>query len=84
MRTKPEFFNFLIREFGLTNYLEIGLGVGHLAKETWRDVVCENKIGVDSHHSYRNQTNEGIFCYSSDEFFQRNERKFDSIFIGNG
>ena len=78
---KPELFNFLIGDFGLTDYLEIGLGVGSLNMETFREVKCENKTGVDPNPIYGHREHEGLYRTTSDGFFQNNEKTFDLIFI---
>lgn len=76
-RTKV--INKLIADNGYESYLEIGLWDG---KNFW-DVKADLKQGVDPEWKIHSETsyNVSIGKETSDEFFERNEGKFDLIFI---
>ena len=52
------------------NYLEIGC----FNNELFNQINCENKVGVDP-------VSGGTIRATSDEFFEKNDKKFDCIFI---
>lgn len=66
--------NRMIVGYGLSSYLEIGLGNG----ANYRSIVCENKTGIDVEVSF---AAEGIIQIDSDSFFHTNEQTFDFIFV---
>ena len=67
---RKEIINEIIRLKNFKYYLEIGCDQNELFSE----VSIENKIGVDPN-------NGGTHRMTSDEFFLKNEKKFDLIFI---
>lgn len=71
--TRTEIINNLIKEKGYQSYLEIGLGDGR----NFRDVQCNEKIGVDP---AKVLDRSGVFQMTSDEWFT-DSHKFDLIFI---
>lgn len=74
-----QLINRLIKKFRYTNYLEIGLDRG----ETFRNVMCENKISVDpaeGQYAHAKPT----FKMTSDKFFLEEAPllpRFDIVFI---
>lgn len=75
--------NQLVKKFGVTNYLEIGIATG----ETFKNVNVQNKIGCDpnpklnvSNRQYLE--NNRIFAMKSDDFFDlKANHEFELIFI---
>jgi hypothetical protein len=65
-----ELVNKVIEKIGAKNYLEIGC----FKDECFKEIVCENKVGVDP-------MSGGTLRMTSDEFFAQNNEKFDCIFI---
>ena len=55
---------------GYNRYLEVGCG----NDDTFAEIICRTKVGVDS-------TSGGTLRMTSDEFFAQNDEKFDLIFI---
>ena len=70
---RTEIINQIIKEKGYTSYLEIGLGDG----ANFKNIVCENKIGVDPDVKLSSNT----FKVTSDKFFEQVDEKYDIIFI---
>jgi hypothetical protein len=69
---KGYFFNDLIQRMKYDSYLELGIGEGN----TWRYVNCNNKVGVDTVIHGKN-----IINCTTDDFFEKNDKKFDIIYI---
>lgn len=67
-----EIINSLIKKNNYKNYLEIGVQAGHC----FRAIECENKIGVDP-----DKASAATIHKTSDEFFKKNKKEFDIIFI---
>lgn len=76
--TKPEsiertdIIKHLIEKINAKKYLEIGVSTG----ENLEKINCSYKIGVDP-----NPNSPANFHITSDEFFEKNQEKFDVIFI---
>ena len=69
---KEDIMNFIIKKFKYKKYLEIGVRIGACFKE----IEIGSKDGVDAN------ANEYVnFAMASDEFFKRNKKKYDIIFI---
>jgi hypothetical protein len=75
MNLKYQLINSLISKFGLTSYLEIGLGP---LQETWRFIEIDHKVCVDV---IKVSEDLPTFLGGSDDFFKINEDKFDLIYI---
>ena len=73
---KGHFANYLIEKFRFTSYLELGLG----NLDTWNIVECKNKIGVDFDLKFSNFSQD-VYVETTDQFFQKNDKKFDLIYI---
>lgn len=73
--------NKLIEQYSYKNYLEIGISSGN----TFRDVVCEIKHGVDPNGGDTSKPDVPSFItypYTSDVFFENYiEQKYDIVFI---
>lgn len=69
---RADIINTLIQKNGYKSYLEIGVRKGG----TFRRVRCKRKAGVDV-VAYPDAT----YVMESDEFFKRNDRTYDIIFI---
>jgi len=72
--------NFLIKSLGLKSYLELGLG----NFETFLNVSCEKKIGVDIDHeklSISISPNETVVIDDTTNFLKSTKETFDIIFI---
>jgi len=73
--------NKLISTHGYKNYLEIGISSGN----TFREVICETKHGVDPNGGDPSKPDSKTFItypYTSDEFFKKYvEQKYDIVFI---
>ena len=67
-----DIINELIKQNGYSRYLEIGYGDG----QTFKNVDCNYKIGVDP-----NPHSKCDHITTSDEFFSKNNETFDIIFI---
>jgi hypothetical protein len=68
---RADIINYLIKLNHYTSYLEIGAG----RPDTWREIVCETKHGVDPNGT-------PTFRMTSDEFFTNHcEQKYDLIFV---
>lgn len=75
---RTDIINFLIYKNDFKNYLEIGVSTG----ENINHVIAENKDGVDPGLGiYSNLSNLVNFKMTSDEFFARNQKQYDFIFI---
>ena len=61
-----------INKYGYKSYLEIGVQAGNC----FREIKCENKVGVDP-----DTGSAATIHKTSDEFFAENKEKFDCIFI---
>lgn len=70
-----DIINKFINENGYKDYLEIGLQSGMCRDQV--NLPQENKITVDPDTRSNNPT----FLMTSDEFFEKNEKTFDIIFI---
>lgn len=70
---KFEILNALIAKNGYTSYLEIGIADGG----TFRDIICENKIGVDPSKA----SVATIFKTSDDYFATTKLPLFDLVFV---
>lgn len=89
--TKTDIINNLIKKYGYTSYLEIGLDTGI----EYSKIVCKNKESVDpyiqkDHDIYDMRFNgelpENIkvlltYRMTSDEFFAQNEKRYDIILV---
>lgn len=72
------FINFLIRSLDLKSYLELGLG----NFETFSNVSCEKKVGVDNQMSFTLlKANEAVIIDSTENFLKTTKDTFDIIFI---
>ena len=69
---KHDIINGFIQKHNYKSYLEIGVKKG----KTFRGVRCKRKVGVDI-AAYPDAT----YVMESDTFFERNDRKYDLIFI---
>jgi len=68
--SRIDIINYLIKKYKYENYLEIGCA-GNLCFDK---IVAKNKTGIDP-------VQGGTLRMTSDEFFAKNENKFDLIFI---
>jgi hypothetical protein len=75
MNLKYQLINSLISKFGLTSYLEIGLGP---LQETWKFIEIDHKVCVDV---IRVSDDLPTFLGGSDDFFEINKDNFDLIYI---
>ena len=73
MENKHEIINYFISKIGYTTYLELGIGS---KKETFSEIKCSYKTGVDS-----TVGGEDIINVTTDEFFKMNKKKYDVIYI---
>lgn len=73
---KGYFINNLIKDLNYTNYLELGVASG----ETWNQVFCKNKVGVDIDQNIKIP---GVIIETTDEYFKTTVKrsKFDLIYI---
>lgn len=69
---KGRFINNIINDGKYENYLELGVAAG----ESWYEISCKNKIGVDVYPRFN-----PIRQSTTDNFFISNTEKFDVIFI---
>lgn len=70
-----DLINWFIKKFNYKSYLEIGV----YGAACFDKVECKSKIGVDP---FKGKTiKDKFYRVTSDEFFAKNERKFDIIFI---
>ena len=91
MKNKPELFNKIIDHCSIKSYLEIGLGKPHpdrfgnypLVLETFKEIKCDFKTGVDPHPEYGKEKYipQNVYNEYSDTFFDYNDRNFGFIFI---
>lgn len=72
--SRTKLLNSLIKQVGAKSYLEIGIGRG----VTFSRIDCPVKVGVDP---ARNPGIDEYYQMTSNEFFAKNKRKFDVIFI---
>lgn len=70
---RTEIINYLIEKNNYKNYLEIGV---RNPNDNFNKINCDFKIGVDP-----NPNSNATFIETSDDFFLKNEKKFDIIFI---
>ena len=70
---RTELINLLCYRLKAKKYLEIGID----GASNFNNIECDNKIGVDPNPNCQ----KGILITTSDEFFSKNEEKFDVIFI---
>ncbi len=75
MTEKFEVINEIIKGKGYKSYLELGIGTN---RETYPNVICENKTGVDIVFG---DFSANIIQTSTDDFFQSNTNTFDVIYI---
>ena len=79
IKFRHELINYLIQQYNLKNYLEIGIDNGF----NYNKIICTNKISVDpasGQYSYATPT----FKMTSDDFFKHKAKDcglFDIIFI---
>lgn len=74
MKTHTQIINHYIRAFRAKSYLEIGV---HPSRANYDRIECAYKVGVDPDPDVK-----GIeFNLTSDEFFRRNDKIFDLIFL---
>lgn len=74
---KGYFINNLIKDLNYKSYLELGVAAG----ESWHQIECEKKIGVDSNPDVRLS---GVVLCTTDQYFDHfidENVKFDLIFI---
>lgn len=71
---KGMFLDDVIKHFHFTKYLELGIA----NFETWNNVTCDLKIGVDLNP---NVSGERILNCSTNDFFDQNTEVFDLVFI---
>lgn len=75
---RTDIINFLIYKNNFKNYLEIGVSTG----DNISHIITENKDGVDPGVGiYSNLSSLVNFKMTSDEFFSKNEKHYDFIFI---
>ena len=72
INSRTDLINFIINKISATKYLEIGVEDGI----NFSQVICKYKVGVDPNIESK-ATNYVI----SNEFFSKNQEKFDVIFI---
>ena len=70
---RTDVINYIIKKMNYKTYLEIGVSDGN----NYRNIECDKKIGVDPVKICNDVTHE----MTSDEFFDKNQNKFDIIFI---
>ena len=73
MKAKDKILNQLIRENDFKSYLEIGYAQG----SNFHSIQCESKLAID----IKTPQSLEVLEMSSDEFFEKNDLKFDLIFI---
>ena len=73
---KGIFLNDLVKKFNFNSYLELGIAQG----ETWNNVKCNFKEGVDSN---LNVLIDNIVISTTDDYFKNlnKNKKFDLVFI---
>lgn len=74
---KGYFINNLIKDLNYKSYLELGVAAG----ESWHQITCENKVGVDNNPDIRFP---GVLLCTTDQYFDHfidESIKFDLIFI---
>jgi hypothetical protein len=73
---KGFFLTDLIQHFNFKTYLELGVATG----ESWNNIQCELKVGVDSNPNIQI---ENVLTTTTDEYFQNlsEKTKFDLVFI---
>lgn len=74
---KGNVIDYLIRNTNYNSYLELGVSV---LGESWLNVSCENKVGVDTDRRAAKRF-PGVVCETTDSFFEKNSQKYDLIFI---
>lgn len=75
-----EIINKLVRDNSYKSYLEIGISSGN----TFKEVICDVKDGVDPHGDRSNPEVVSFvtYPYTSDEFFEKYiNKKYDIVFI---
>ena len=73
-----DIINRLIRQYGMTRYLEIGTQ----KDDCLNKVECGFKVGVDPEPIWHSVTaSDEFYKMTSDEFFAQNISKFDIVFI---
>lgn len=72
--TRTQIINGLIKKYGYTKYLEIGVNTPAQPGYNWDSVEIETKHGVDPNV-------DTTYRMASDEFFAQNQEKYDIIFI---
>jgi len=70
--TRHELLNLLARRFEAKSYLEIGVQTG----KTFNRVEVDDKVGVDP-----DPMSEATVLLKSDQFFKRNKKTFDLVFV---
>lgn len=71
---RTELINYLIREYNLSSYLEIGVNTSAQPGYNWDGVVCDVKHGVDPNV-------DTSFRMTSNEFFDQNVFDYDIVFV---
>ena len=73
---KGIFLNDLVEKFNFNSYLELGIAQG----ETWNNVKCNLKEGVDSNS---NILIDNVVISTTDDYFEKlnKNKKFDLVFI---
>lgn len=72
INSRTDLINFLINKISATKYLEIGVEGGI----NFSQVICKYKVGVDP-----DIESKATHFVTSNEFFSKNQEKFDVIFI---
>lgn len=73
-----ELLNHLVKKHGLKSYLEIGV---KSPDHNFSKINVENKWGVDPNPDEYAKKMDNILLYTSDEYFDNIDEKFDLIFI---
>lgn len=73
-KKRDQVINFLIDLFGYSDYLEIGIQY----RQCWDYINCQNKTGVEPIHTH---DDDRILHMNSDQFFEKNAKYFDIVFI---
>jgi|694.fasta_scaffold05187_7 hypothetical protein len=73
-KKRDQVINFLIDLFKYKDYLEIGIQY----RQCWDYINCENKTGVEPIHIHED---DRILHMNSDQFFEKNLKLFDIVFI---
>lgn len=77
LNEKHEFINSIIKKENYSSYLEIGIESGY----TFNNIDISEKYGIDADINSNITTYDYIQHVTSNDFFSRNERKYDIILI---